>query len=382
MSDADDVLRHLDDPRALCEALGYVDGRKGRDWQPQAGRGVLVRCPWHDERTPSCSITRGPDGTIRAKCFGCSATGNAFDLIAQWQGWDKRARFRDVLDLAHDLANLPRPERREARAERPPVASALPRAPLPELPETRDDDALAQVATVLSHVAPVAKSAEGMAYLASRGLDGTGAEGWYLLPSGVARDAVTEAVLEAMGHDAWLRSGLASPSGGWARSWGGPRLVIPWRGPDGAVSSLQGRYLGRDAGANRFAFPVGHGVRWPYGSDALVAAPRDVAVAITEGAIDAESFTALARAAGVAAMAVALPSVGAWEASWFRLFAGRACIAALDADEAGAKHTPGLVERLAAVAMRGQVTVRTPRGGKDWNDVLRARVGAAKTEAA
>ncbi len=76
----------------------------------------------------------------------------------------------------------------------------------------------------------------------------------------------------------------------------------------------------------------------------------------------------------------------AWDARWFRVLAGRPLISALDNDEAGRKHTPGMVERLRAVARRGAVTVRVPsgpEGAKDWNDVLRSRVtAAAKTEAA
>ena len=121
---ADDINRRLDDPHALCDDLGLLTGRRGVDWQTQTGRGVKVRCVWHDERTPSLSITRGPDGTIRANCFGCSTTGNVFDLIAATQGWEKRARFRDVLDVAADLARLPRPERHDT-AERPSVVRVV-----------------------------------------------------------------------------------------------------------------------------------------------------------------------------------------------------------------------------------------------------------------
>jgi DNA primase len=61
------------------------------------------------------------------------------------------------------------------------------------------------------------------------------------------------------------------------------------------------------------------------------------------------------------------------------VLAGRPLISALDNDEAGRRHTPGMVERLRAVARRGVVTVRTPAGeAKDWNDVLRARATAGK----
>ena len=82
----------LDDARGLCDALGLLEGKRGKDWHPQAG-GAIVLCPWHDERSPSCSVSRGRDGTVRVKCFGCGATGDALTLVA--------ARHR--LDLAGDF---------------------------------------------------------------------------------------------------------------------------------------------------------------------------------------------------------------------------------------------------------------------------------------
>ena len=383
--DADDLSRYLDDPRGLCEALSLLDGPRGKTWTATTGRGVMLVCPWHGDRTPSLSVFRGEGNAIRVFCHGCGAKGDAFTLIAHVHGLDVRRDFRDVVDLACDLAGLPRPERPEFTPRPPPVRVA-PRAPAPPPVEQPDDGALAAVAAVLASVAPVRGSREGMDYLRARGLDGTEAEGWYALPTGAARDRIVDACVEAMGREAWGRSGLASESGWWSGSWPGLRLVIPWRSPDGEVDCLQGRYIGADAKVNRFAFPGGRSPRWPYGSDALSEVGHDTAVALTEGAIDAASFNALARRAGADVVALALPSVTAWDARWFRVLAGRPLISALDNDEAGRKHTPGMVERLRAVARRGAVTVRVPsgpEGAKDWNDVLRSRVtAAAKTEAA
>lgn len=380
-TDADDVGRHFDDPRGLCEALGLLDGKRGKEWTATTGRGVMLRCPWHGDRTPSLSVFRGKGNAVRVFCHGCGAKGDAFTLIAHVHGLDVRHDFRDVLDLACDLAGLPRPERPEFTPRPPPVRVA-PRVAAPPPAEEPDDGAVAAVAAVLSCEARVRDSAEAMAYLRSRGLDGTEAERWYALPTGAARDRIVEAIVEAMGREAWMRSGFASETGWWSGSWPGLRLVIPWRGPDGEVDCLQGRYIGRDERVNRFAFPAGRSPRWPYGCDALSRLGHDTAVAVCEGAIDAASFNELARTAGADAVAVALPSVTAWDARWFRVLSGRPLISALDNDDAGKKHTPGMVERLRAVARRGAVTVRTPAApAKDWNDVLRARA-AARREAA
>lgn len=379
-TDADAIRYRLDDPHALCDDLGLLAGRRGKDWNTQSGRGVTVRCLWHDERTPSLSVSLGPDSTIRAKCFGCGATGNVFDLVAASQGWDKRSRFRDVLDVAADLARLPRPERHDS-AERPSFVRVAERPEVPPEEENpRDEAATAQVAALLSHLAPVTASAEGMAYLRSRGLDESeGALGWYVLPTGAARDRIVEACIEEMGRDAWMRSGLSSRGGWWAGSWGGPRLVIPWRDPHGNVTTLQGRLIGeaRDD-VQKFAFAWGQGPRWPYGCNALKANDRRTVV-VTEGAIDAESFNVLARRDRANAVAVALSSVSsvaAWEPAWFRLFAGRRCACGLDNDDAGKKHTPELFAKLSAVAEPDGVGVLVPKGAKDWNAVLCARLAA------
>lgn len=379
--DADRISRHLDDPHALCDDLGLLTGRRGLDWNTQAGRGVTLRCLWHDERSPSLSVSRGPDGTIRANCFGCGATGNVFDLIAASQGWDKRARFRDVLDVAADLARLPRPERRDA-APRPAAVKPMDRPPPPPEEPLRDEKATAQVAALLSHLAPVTGDAAAMAYLRSRGLgDSEEALGWYALPTGDARDGIVEAIVEEIGRDAWMRSGLSSRVGRWASRWAGPRLVTPWRDPDGNVTTLQGRLIGEAAeGVQKFAFAWGHGPRWPQGCERLRRLDPSAVVAVTEGAIDAASFNVIARRSRAAAYAVALPSVSsvrAWDRAWFGLFDGRRCAAALDNDDAGKMHTPALVELLSAVAAPGGVSVLVPKGAKDWNDVLRAALRPA-----
>jgi putative DNA primase/helicase len=48
----------------IAKALG---GRK-------AGSGWVARCPTHDDRTPSLSLTDGHDGRLLVKCSaGCSA---------------------------------------------------------------------------------------------------------------------------------------------------------------------------------------------------------------------------------------------------------------------------------------------------------------------
>lgn len=95
---AREVRSHLADPVRLCAGLGLL-----KDSRRQIGGGLMIRCPLHVERSPSCSVTRGPDGTIRVRCFGCGWTGDALSLIADVRGLSV---FRDVLREACRMAGL------------------------------------------------------------------------------------------------------------------------------------------------------------------------------------------------------------------------------------------------------------------------------------
>lgn len=383
--DAARIKAALDDAYGLCDALGLLEGKHGRDWHRRAG-GVMFRCPWHDEKTPSCSATRDSDGTIQAFCFGCKATGDAFSLIGVTQGLDPFTDFLRIVDLAADLAGLPRPER---GGDRQPTTAAIVRKPAPVRHDAPEDGIIDRIAEVLARVAPVTRMPEAMAYLRERGLSRSPAEGWYAVPDGKARADVVSAILEAVGYDAWMASGLSAIKGRrigqWSYAWTGPRLVIPWRAPNGTAETLQGRFLG-DApeDVRKYVFPRERRPRWPFGCDAFgESAGPDTAVAWVEGAVDGVSFDLLARLHDADALALALPGVAAWDDRWLRLAARRPNIVGLDRPKEGPKGDPvrhadeELVLRLRAVARRGadrlpMVTVRKPATGKDWNDVWRA----------
>ena len=68
-----EVRRTLVDPVRVCERLGLAKGAR------RQSTGLSIRCPAHAERTPSCSVTRGPDGTIRVRCFGSRPIGATVD---------------------------------------------------------------------------------------------------------------------------------------------------------------------------------------------------------------------------------------------------------------------------------------------------------------
>lgn len=99
--DAEHIKRSLTDPRRLAAKLGLAKGALY-----QGGNGITVRCPAHAEKTPSCSLTRGPDGTVRVRCFGCNFSGDGLTLIAHVYGLDPRRDFSAVLDAAREVIGL------------------------------------------------------------------------------------------------------------------------------------------------------------------------------------------------------------------------------------------------------------------------------------
>lgn len=131
---AREVRLSLTDPLRLCERLGWLDKKHSRQ-----ARGVLICCPSHGERNPSCSVRVAPDGTIQLKCHACDFAGDALTMVAFAYGLNLRDDFAEVLAVGAELAgNLGladeirgREVTEEERRQRPRIAPAAPR----EVPE-------------------------------------------------------------------------------------------------------------------------------------------------------------------------------------------------------------------------------------------------------
>lgn len=364
MSDEADILRaHLCDPAALCTALGLL-ARRGT-FARQA-RGVTVLCPWHDEHSPSCSVTVGSHGTVRAACFGCHASGDALGLIAAVYHLDVRRDFREVMALAAQIAGLDL-ERLGTHAPPPP-----PRA-LPPEPERLDDETFAVIAAVIARRCPVDAAPDVAAYLDARGLYDAAAGECAALPgdaAGVA--ALLDAITADVGEDAWRRSGLAWPESG-ALAWPQHRLVLFWRDADGAVATLQRRALVAMPAARKYVFPRGRAPRWPFGIERAGALGPAGEVAFCEGALDALALRHLSARAGYDRLVLGLPGVGGWKQPWAKLATGRVAVVATDDDEAGEACAATLAADLFAA---GAVDVKraTPDGAHDWAEALERAV--------
>ena len=60
---------------------------------PNTGRNIMVRCPFHNERTPSCLIS--PDNTFH--CFGCGAHGKGAIDFCQAMGYSFKDSVMELL---------------------------------------------------------------------------------------------------------------------------------------------------------------------------------------------------------------------------------------------------------------------------------------------
>lgn len=98
--DADIVKRHLADPWQVLTALGLAEGAKRQQ------HGFVISCPWHNERSPSCSVRLGPDGTLAVHCFACDQGGDVFALVCAVSGLDPRRDFVRGIEEAARLGGL------------------------------------------------------------------------------------------------------------------------------------------------------------------------------------------------------------------------------------------------------------------------------------
>jgi hypothetical protein len=161
---AREVRSLLVDAGRLCAALGIDKGATR-----QAG-GLVICCPAHGERNPSCSVTNGPDGTLRAKCFACDWSADALGIIALVRGLDTRSadQFREIMAegasiggdhrlAAEILDGRPMPDR--------------PKVPPPTPREARDYPPREQVVDVWSSGTTPADDVWASSYLVRRVID-------------------------------------------------------------------------------------------------------------------------------------------------------------------------------------------------------------------
>lgn len=183
-----DVRNALVEPAKLVQALAIGDKA-----QRQGGGGVLICCPVHGERNPSCSVTRGPDGTVRVRCFACDFSADAIGLVAQVLGLPTRGDgFRETLAEAAELGGL-LALASELRGGEPAPRRERPAAPAPELPAPYPDSE--EVTALWEQAVPAGEDALSSGYLVARRID----------PDEVDRRKLARALRDAQPLPEWAR---------------------------------------------------------------------------------------------------------------------------------------------------------------------------------
>ena len=237
--------RVLSDPRRLLSALNLLD----KATQRQAA-GFLIRCPWHADSGPSCSVqNRG--GIVLAHCFSCDHKGDALDLVAVVHGLDSHADFRAVMLVAAELAaRHDLVDQLQGRTAEPRSAPEPRTAPEPT-PE-RTFPPQGEVLDMIASCRPTATDVQVATWLASRKLS--------------ASDVDIRALAYALPPSASLPSWARCSGQSWLET--GHRLIVPIRDHAGDVRSVRAGRIVEGESPKRLT-PAGHTCRGLVMADAM-----------------------------------------------------------------------------------------------------------------
>lgn len=321
-------------PFDACTRLGLQYRREGRS--------AFVLCPWHREKTPSCTVAIGSEGTLRVHCFACSETWDVFSLIAQLEGRDVTRDFPDVLSRAAELVGrwdvVDELAGREVKRE----AAPMPARPLPEPEPERLYPTETELDALLTACVRVTSDREVSNWIRSRGLD----------PLDVAIRGLAVALPPSAALPPWARYRGES----WVET--GHRLIVECFDAHGVARSVRGCRV-TDGDSPKRLPPAGCRASGLVLADAMgqemlahgwplwAGAPR---VVIVEGEPDFLTMACELELLETPPHAV----LGIWSGSWSADIAARipdgAKVAVwTDADEAGEKY---------AAAIRGSLEPR------------------------
>lgn len=196
------------------------------------GSQYWVNCPFHDEKTPSFTVS--PQRQTY-KCFGCGEFGNVIDFVMKFEKLD----FREALEKLADRGGVTlsyEQGRGPSQAERSVRAKAL------EMMEWAQRGFRANLGRT-----EAAKS-----YLQARGLGGEVAEKWGI---GYAPDDFhrqSDAALKKFDEETILATGLCRKGDrGWYDFFRG-RITFPIRDPRGRIVGFGARLLDPEAKAQKY----------------------------------------------------------------------------------------------------------------------------------
>jgi DNA-binding transcriptional ArsR family regulator len=330
------------------------------------GRTLVARCPFHEEKTASFTVT--PSKGLY-HCFGCGAGGDVIGFVTKYdkvsfaaalQALAKRAGldYRKLMEERPAAVSLP------AGALTTPRAARAPETEGSSKPATSGLEARTLLPRVVEHYhRTFCARADAQEYLKKRGL--VDVDLWRAHKLGYADGSL----LKLVPKDGELREGLRELGVITAegRELLGGCVVVPI--PDPATGQWTTLY-GRGLKADRHCYLPGplRGVL------NFQAARMSREVVLTESVIDALSF----HQAGVA---IAIPIYGtsgftADHLDTLKREGVADVVLALDGDETGRKATAQLREKLSAAGLRVRV-LSWPAGVKDANELLVSSNGTA-----
>jgi len=350
----------------VANELGAVLAERGVDLRKK-GRVLVARCPFHEEKTPSFTVTPAK-GLFH--CFGCGAAGDVIgfvtkhDKVSFGSALDTLAR-RAGLDLAKLMEERPRIQQRTPLAAltsfrtpaSKPAAEAAPSPGAPRRPLT------VPPAVVEHYHRTFCERADAREYLEKRGL--TDADLLRALKIGYADGSLLKTIPKTGElRDELVALGVITPEG---RELLGGCIVVPI--PDPITGQWTDLY-GRGVKTQRHCYLPGP-LRGVLNFQAARLSPE---VVISESILDALSF----HQAGVA---TAIPIYGtngftAEHLDTLKREGVRRVVLALDSDEAGRKATDALKGKLEAAGIAVRVA-SFPAGVKDANELLVSRNGDA-----
>lgn len=318
-------------------------------------------CPFHQEKTPSFTVTEAR-GTYH--CFGCGAHGNGIDFLMELEGLP----FGEALARAAELTGLEPPARVRPDPER---AKALALS-----------DVLEEAALWFRQRLGEPEGQAARAYLQGRGLEPDTIERFELGLAPGGRDRLTAALrARSIPLDDLVAGGLTllPDDGGAPFDRFRDRLMFPIRDRRGRLVGFGGRALGEGAKAKYLNSPEGPLFRKRellYGADKLDRLGQDGRLHVVEGYMDVIAMVqAGLRATAPLGTAVTAEQLGAlWRLA-------DVPVVCLDGDTAGQRAAGRLAELAFGHLQAGRsLAFAVMPAGEDPDSLLRrhGRAGFAR----
>ncbi|HEY6194929.1 MAG TPA: DNA primase, partial [Candidatus Eisenbacteria bacterium] len=192
----------------------------------RVGRNLMGRCPFHEEKSPSFSVS--PERQFY-HCFGCKAGGDVFKFVQETE----KVGFLEAVELLSRRAGIPIPERRSGeRGKRAPLFEALDAAAT-AYEQWLGDPSLGAAARALLEERGISRETQREFRL------GLALPGWENLVQRLRGRWNDEVLLEA-------RLAGRKEGGRSTFDWFRNRLMIPLVAPGGAVLGFGARALGEE----------------------------------------------------------------------------------------------------------------------------------------